>query len=214
MFTTLLTAAALLFATGVGTLMLALAAFRTVSRFRSELVRIRLSDGLDEVRVREVPTDRDGVSDLREAVSLLISAEGGFRSGLRRARWELVGLGNPELRLIELATASGELLQAQKAIRQARLKMPNVGIEAGQDVPVFHDPVRALAARGRWGTWAALSVLPRFVRGVYGYRRTRAQILELLEVTEALLEQVDAYRKTVEPAPVRISLRDRVALAA
>lgn len=214
MLTTILTATAVLLGSGACALMLALAAFRTVSRFRSELVRIRLSDDLDEVRVREVPTGRDGVSDLREAASLLISAEGGFRSGMRRARWELVGLGNPELRLIELATASGELLQAQKAVRQANLKLPNLGVDAGQDVPVFHDPVRALAARGHWGLWAFLSVMPRFVRGIYGYRRTRRQVLELLDVTESLLEQVDAYRKTVEPAPVRISLRDRVALAA
>ncbi len=184
-------------------LFLLLATVRRISMFFSELRRIRLADGLDEVMVTEVATERPVYGDLRDASALLLAAEGGFRSGLSRARWEMVNLGNPELREMELMTACGQLLQAQAAIRQANLKLPSQAIDAGQDVPVIHDPVRALAARGRWVSWALFTLAPRFVRGIYGYRIIRAQVRELQAVTDELQERVEGSRRTVEPAPVR-----------
>jgi hypothetical protein len=214
LLTTLLTATTALFVIAVVALFAGLGAFWTALRFRSALIRIRLTDDLDAVAPADVASSRPAVHDLREAASLLIAAEGGFQNGLRRAKWELVGLGDAEARRADLASASGDLLQAQRAIRQANLKMPGMALDAGRDVPVFHDPVQALAARGHWVGWAALSVLPNVFAAAYGYRGTRAELLRLTAMSRALLAQVEAYRESAEPAPVRVALRDRLPLAA
>jgi len=197
-----------------GGLFLMAASIQKLISFRAELHRMRIADELDEADHgpgRVVASNRSGIDDLREADMLLSTAEGTFTHALKRTWWGLVGLGNPERQEAELAGACRELLEANEAVKQAAMKLPAFEAAGIDDVPLFHDPVRHLAAQGRWGAFTFFSLMPRFFRGAYGFRRVRAQLVPLLAATRELQDQVGSYRKTHEPAPERrSSLRSRV----
>jgi hypothetical protein len=187
----------------------------TVTKFVRELRRIRIAAELDETGP-EYPTDHAGIVDLRDAAQLLTAAEGGLVHGRRRAFWEMFPLmGDAELRRQGLTTATGELMMARQAMQQAALKLPQLGLEVEDaEVSAFDDPVQSLAASGHWIGWGVLTILPRFVRGIYGYRRISRQTTELLELTRTWMDRVEAVRRTVEPAPQRrMTLAQRAALA-
>jgi len=182
--------------------------------FWRELKRMRIADEVEPELGRVVASTRSGIVDLREADMLLSTAEGTFTHARKRTWWGLVGLANPERQEAELTSACRELLEANEAIKQAAIKLHDFDAKGVDEVPLFHDPVRHLAAQGRWGAFAFFSLTPRFVRGIYGFRRVRAQLLPLLDATRELQAQVATYRKTHEPAPERRhSLRHRVETA-
>ena len=196
----------------MGSLFVLAATVQRLLSFRAEVVRMRLADEVDEAPASLSAGLRDGLSDLQDADLLLATAEGAFAHALKRLKWTLVGLGgDPGLRESQLASASRDLLEANQAVQQASMKLAGFGAEGVGEVPLFHDPVRELAAQGRWGAFAFFWLMPRFVRGVYSYRRVRAQLVPLLAATRELQDQVGSYRKTHEPAPPRRqSLRQRV----
>jgi hypothetical protein len=200
---------------GMGSLFVLAATVQKLLSFRAEVQRMRIASELDETPALRVGSDRDGLADLREADMLLANAEGDFDHGLRRLKWTLIGLGGaPADREAQLVAACRELLEANQAVKQAALKLHGFDATGIDEVPLFHDPVRELAGQGRWGAFALLSLTPRFVGGIYSYRRVKSQLVPLLDATRTLQEQVASYRKTHEPAPVRRrSVRQRVETA-
>ena len=195
----------------LGGLFLMAASVSKLLSFRRELQRMRIADETDIAPGRMVASNRSGIADLREADMLLSTAEGTFAHALKRTKWGLLGLTDPQRQEAELAAACRELLEANDAVRQAALKLPHFEAQGIDEVPLFNDPVRHLAAQGRWGAFAFFSLAPRFVRGIYAFRRVRAQLIPLLDATRELQDQVATYRKTHEPAPIRRhSVRQRV----
>lgn len=148
------------------------------------------------------PADRDGWTALRDAGTLLVGAEQGLRESLRKARWEIVALGDADARQYAVLAACGELLHAQRALRHGAERLRRAA-DVGRDAPLVEDPMRALAVRGAWGLWVLLMLLPTPIRGLYRYVALRRQIVPLLERVEALQDQVDAVRRTAPPAPQR-----------
>ena len=184
---------------------------RTVSGLVSERRALRAGGHAETVRY---PIDRDGWLALRDAGTLLVGAEAGLNSALGRARWELLGFGDPDARQYALVAACGELLQAQRALRHGAALLRRTA-DAGPDVPLVEDPLRALAVRGAWPVWVVLMLLPAPVRGLYRYLGLRRQVLPLLATSRELQDVVEGVRRTATPAPERkVSVRMRALAAA
>lgn len=175
------------------------AVVRTAAAFVSERRALRAAPA-----ELAYPADRDGWSALREAGTLLAGAESGLVEALQRARWELLGFGDPDARQYALNAACGDLLHAQRAIRHGAGRL-HLAVDPGDDVPLVEDPLKALAARGAWTAWVALMLLPAAVRGGYRYLALRRQVLPLLEAARDLQDVVATVRRTAEPAPPRLA---------
>jgi hypothetical protein len=168
----------------VAVALVARAVLRTVAGFVAEVRHARLVEAPVEIRT---------VATLREVESRLLAAEDALRSVLRRSWGEWIGFGNPALRQRELVAGWGELVQAQRSLREIA-RTTGHSFDPGDDAALVEDPMHALAVRKAWLVWGALMLLPWFFRTTYTFVTLRRRVQPLLATVRALEEEVRGVR--------------------